>query len=105
MVHEVAQLGHADSRVVYVDIDSLVVAHARALLSGSQTAAMQGDVCQPDDILSAPGVHRLIDFSQPVAVLALAILHFIPDEADPAGCVARLRDAMAQEGLTRRPSY
>jgi S-adenosyl methyltransferase len=94
-VHEVAQLGNADSRVVYVDIDPVVVVHARALLSGSQTAAMRGDVCHPDDILSAPEVRRLIDLTQPVAVLALAILHFIPDEADPAGCVARLRNAMA----------
>jgi hypothetical protein len=94
-VHEVAQLVNADSRVVYVDIDPMVVVHARALLSGGQTAAIPGDVCHPDDILGAPEVHRLIDFSQPVAVLVLAILHIIPDEVDPAGCVARLRDALA----------
>ena len=51
-----------------------MVAHARALLSGPQTAAIGGDACHPDDILAAPGVRRLIDFSQPVAVLLLAVL-------------------------------
>jgi hypothetical protein len=94
-VHEVAQLVSADARVVYVDIDPVVVAHAQALLSGSQTAAIRGDVCRPDDILAAPEVGRLIDFSQPVAVLALAVLHLIPDDSGAAGGVARLRDAMA----------
>ena len=51
--------------------------------------------CRPDEILGSPKVRNLIDFSQPVAVLILAVLHVIPDEADPAGCVARLRDALA----------
>jgi S-adenosyl methyltransferase len=81
--------------VVYVDYDPVVVSHAQALLSGSQTAAIRGDVCHPEQILGAPEVRRLIDFSQPVAVLMLAVLHVIPDEADPAGAVARLREAMA----------
>jgi len=94
-VHEVAQLVNPDSRVVYADIDPVVISHAQALLSSRQTAAVRGDLCRPDDILGAPEVLRLIDFSQPVAVLVLAVLHIIPDEADPAGCVARLRDAMA----------
>ena len=77
--------------MVYADIDPAVVSHAQALLSGSRTAAVRGDVCRPDEILGAPEVRRLIDFSQPVAVLILAVLHIIPDEADPAeawpGCV------------------
>jgi hypothetical protein len=94
-VHEVAQHVNADSRVVYADNDPVVVAHARALLSGTQTAAVRADICRPDDILDAPEVHRLIDFSRPVGVLLLAVLHLIPDEADPAGAVARLREAMA----------
>ena len=94
-VHEVAQSVNPDARVVYVDIDPVVVSHAQALLSGSKTAAILGDVCRPDDILDAPEVRRLIDFSQPVAVLVLAVLHFIPDEADPAAAMTRLRAAMA----------
>jgi hypothetical protein len=94
-VHQVAQQVNPDARVVYVDIDPVVVSHAQALLSGSQTAAIRGDVCHPEEILGAPEVRRLIDFSQPVAVLILAVLHIIPDEADPAGAVARLREAVA----------
>ena len=93
--HEVAQAIAPDARIVYVDIDPVVVVHAQALLSGSQTAAIRGDVCDPDGILAAPEVGQLIDFSQPVAVLALAVLHLIPETADPAGGVARLREAMA----------
>jgi hypothetical protein len=94
-VHEIAQRANADSRVVYADNDQVVVAHARALLSGTRTAAVRGDVCRPDDILGAPEVRQLIDFSRPVAVLLLAVLHLIPDAADPAGSVARLREAVA----------
>lgn len=94
-VHEVAQRVNPDSRVGYVDIDPVVVSHAQALLSGRQTTAIRGDVCRPDDILGSPEVGRLIDFRQPVAVLVLAVLHVIPDEADPAGSMARLRAAMA----------
>jgi hypothetical protein len=94
-VHEVAQHVNPDSRVVYADLDPVVVAHARALLSGTQTAAIRGDACRPDDILGAPEVGRLIDLSRPVAVLLLAVLHLIPDEAGPAAAVARLREAVA----------
>jgi hypothetical protein len=94
-VHEVAQHVNPDSRVVYADLDPVVVAHARALLSGTQTAAVRGDACRPDDILGAPEVGRLIDLSRPVAVLLLAVLHLIPDEAGPAAAVARLREAVA----------
>ena len=94
-VHEVAQLVSPESTVVYVDNDPSVVIHAQAMLASSRTAAIRGDVCRPDEILGSPDVRKLIDFSQPVAVLMLAILHIIPDDADPAGCVARLRDALA----------
>ena len=94
-VHEVAQLVSPESTVVYVDSDPSVVIHAQAMLSSSLTEVIRGDVCRPDEILGSPKVRNLIDFSQPVAVLILAVLHVIPDEADPAGCVARLRDALA----------
>ena len=94
-VHQVAQRVNPDARVVYADIDPVVISHAQALLSGQQVTAVRGDICRPEDILGDPGVRRLIDFSQPVAVLALAVLHLIPDEAGPAAAMARLRDAMA----------
>jgi hypothetical protein len=94
-VHEVAQLVNPDARVVYADIDPVVVSHAQALLSGQRVAAVPGDICRPEEILAAPEVRALIDFSRPVAVLALAVLHLIPDEAGPAAAMAPLREAMA----------
>jgi hypothetical protein len=94
-VHEVAQLVSPDASVVYVDSDPSVVIHAQAMLANSRTEAIRGDLRRPDEILGSPQVGRLIDFSRPVAVLILAVLHVIPDEADPAGCVAVLRDALA----------
>jgi hypothetical protein len=57
-MHEIAQRANAGSRVVYADNDPVVVAHARALLSGTQTAAVRGDVCRPGDILGTPEVRR-----------------------------------------------
>jgi S-adenosyl methyltransferase len=58
-VHEVAQLVNPDARVVYADIDPVVVSHAQALLSGKQVAAVRADLCRPQDILGAPEVARL----------------------------------------------
>jgi S-adenosyl methyltransferase len=94
-VHEVAQRVQPDARVVYVDVDSIAVSHARALLASEQTEAIWGDLCRPDEILADPDVRKLIDFSQPVAVLAVSVLHSIADESDPAGAMARLRAVMA----------
>ncbi|WP_194837619.1 SAM-dependent methyltransferase [Nocardia sp. XZ_19_369] len=95
-VHEVAQAVNPSARVVYVDIDPVAVAHSRAILEGNPAAAVvQADIGDPDAILADPEVARLLDFDQPVAVLALGVLHFVPDAADPAGCIARLRDAIA----------
>jgi SAM-dependent methyltransferase len=95
-VHEVAQAVSPDARVVYVDYDPVVVVHGRALLATTgAVTVVEGDLRRPDEILAHPETRRLIDFDQPVAVLLVAILHFIPDEEDPAGIVARLRDAMA----------
>src|SRR6266542_3920543 len=85
-----------DARVVYVDYDPVVVMHARALLATTdKVTVVQGDLRRPDEILAHPATRKLIDFEQPMAVLLVAILHFVPDEEDPAGIVARLRDAMA----------
>jgi len=90
-VHAVAP----EARVVYVDNDPVVVSHARALLSTPRTVAVHGDLTRPDELLSDPDIRAVIDFSKPVAILLVAVLHFVPDEADPVGCVAKLRDAMA----------
>jgi SAM-dependent methyltransferase len=97
-VHEVAQQVAPSSRVVYVDNDPLVLTHARALLTSSKegrTAYIQADLRNPQEILSSPVVQSMLDFSQPVALLLLAVLQFIPDEDGPAEIVATLRDALA----------
>jgi hypothetical protein len=95
-VHEVAQQAAPGSRVVYADVDDVVVAHSRLLLDGNRdVAAIRADVRDPAAILDAPETRSLIDFSQPVGLLLVAVLHFIPDEEDPWGIVARYREALA----------
>jgi len=94
-VHEIAQAIAPDARVVYVDNDAIVAAHSSALLAGDSTVAIQADLREPDAILGHPEVGKLIDFDQPVALLLVAVLHFIPDHEDPLGIVARFRDGVA----------
>ena len=95
-VHEVAGHASPDTRVVYVDNDPIVHVHASALLTGTGTTRIVlADLRDPEAILAHPKVRDLIDFTQPVALLLIAILHFIPDEDGPAGIVATLRDALA----------
>ena len=92
-VHEVAQAVTPDARVVYVDNDPIVLAHARALMAGhgrGATTIIEADLRNPGAILAHPDLVRVIDFSQPVAILLVAILHLLPDTDDPAGIVARL---------------
>lgn len=94
-VHEVAGQVAPGARVVYVDNDPIVHVHASALLTGSgATAIVLADLRDPGAILAHPKVRELIDFSQPVALLLVAILHFLPEGDDPAGIVAKLRDAL-----------
>jgi S-adenosyl methyltransferase len=93
-VHEIAQAVAPDARVVYVDNDAMVVTHSRALLAGDNTVAVQADLREPEAVLGHPEVRELIDFGQPVALLLMAILHFVPDDQDPFGVVARFRDAL-----------
>jgi len=93
--HEVAQAVAPAARVVYVDNDPVVVTHGQALLATDNTVMVHADLREPDAILRHPLVRETIDFDQPVAVLLLSILHFIRDEEDPAGIVARFRDAIA----------
>lgn len=94
-VHEVARQAAPGVRVVYVDNDPIVHVHASALLSGSgSTSIVLADLRDPGAIMAHSKVRGLIDFTQPVAVLLVAILHFITDEENPAGIVAALRDAL-----------
>ena len=94
-VHQIAQLTALESRVVYVDNDPVVLAHGRALLADNpRTTVVQADLRDPKGIIGNPEVRRLLDFDEPVAILLLAILHFIPDDANPPGIVRTLREAL-----------
>ena len=96
-VHEVAQAVTPSARVVYVDNDPLVLAHARALLTSSfegRTAYIQGDLRDPAAILSSPVVREVLDFTRPVALILVAVLHFMPDEFKPAATMATLLDGL-----------
>ena len=93
--HEVAQRAAPDSRIVYVDNDPIVLAHARALLVGSRqgaTAFLQADIRDPDTVLDLAS--RTIDFSKPVAVMLLGVLYMIPDADLPYAKVAAYLDAL-----------
>jgi hypothetical protein len=95
-VHEVAQQFCPNARVVYVDNDPIVVRNAQALLAtDDHTIAVRGDLRDPVGIVTHPKVRRHLDFSQPVGVLLVAILHFIPDSHDPARIIRTLRDTVA----------
>jgi hypothetical protein len=96
-VHEIAQSVTPSARVVYADNDPMVLAHARALLASSpegRTAYLDADLRDPAAILADPVTRDVLDFSQPVALLLVAILHFIPDSEDPAGILATLLDSL-----------
>jgi SAM-dependent methyltransferase len=89
--HEIALETSRETRVVYVDHDPVVLAHARNMLHGvPNTAIIEQDLLEPEAILADPALRSLVDFSQPAALLLLSILHFVSDQADPAGLVARL---------------
>ena len=96
-VHDVAQAVEPSARVVYADNDPLVLAHARALLTSSpegRTAYIHADLRDPAAILAAPAVREVLDFSQPIALITVAVLHFVHDEFKPAAALATLLDAL-----------
>jgi hypothetical protein len=96
-VHEIAQAADPGARILYVDNDPIVLAHARALLASTPqgaTAYIEADLRQPQDILSDRDLRGTLDLSRPVALMMIAVLHFILDDRDPYAIVARLVDAM-----------
>jgi hypothetical protein len=95
--HEVAQREAPESRILYVDNDPLVLAYARALLtskSEGSTAYLDADLRDTGKILDA--AQRVLDLSQPIAVMLIGVLHCIPDAEDPWGIVRRLTAAVPQ---------
>jgi len=94
-IHDVAQSAAPDSRIVYVDHDPIVLSHARTLLTSSpagKTDYLQADLRDTGTILA--GAAKTFDLSLPVAVMLIAVLHFIPDSDDPYAIVTRLMDAV-----------
>jgi len=90
-VHEVARQADPATRVVYVDNDPVVLAHGRDMLHGvPNTVILSHDLRVPAEILADLELRRLIDFSDPVAIVLVAILPFISDAEDPAGIVKEL---------------
>ncbi|WP_329233271.1 SAM-dependent methyltransferase [Streptomyces canus] len=94
--HEVAQQIHPGARVVYVDNDPIVLAHARALLVSTPEGAtdyLQADLREVDRILTA--AQETLDLSQPAGLMLVAVLQYVPDADDPHGITRRLLDALA----------
>ncbi len=80
-VHEVVRQVHPGARIVYVDNDAIVIAEGQALRDEPGVITVEGDLRRPADILTNPNVTGLLDLSQPLGVLTVAIWHFMPDTA------------------------
>ncbi len=97
-VHDVAQEVAPESRVLYVDNDPIVLAHARALMAGTAegpVAFIQADLREPETILSDPAVAGTLDLDQPVGLVLIGVMHHLRDDDDPRRIVATLVDALA----------
>jgi hypothetical protein len=95
--HEVAQAIEPAARVVYVDNDPIVLSHARALLTSTPegaTAYLDADLREPEKILDHADLHATLDLAEPVALMLVAILHFIRDDEKPRQLVSRLVEAL-----------
>ena len=100
-LHEVAQERAPSARVVYVDNDPIVLAHARALLASStdgSCAYVEADLRAPEAIMAHPLLQATLDLAKPVALVLVGILHFIPDSDQPHDVVARLVAGLAPGG-------
>ena len=96
-VHEVAQRIAADCRILYVDNDPIVLAHARALMTSTEegrTAFIMADLRQPQAILDNPVLRETLDLDRPVALFLVGVLHHLHDSDDPGGIIATLLDAL-----------
>ncbi|MFJ3904964.1 SAM-dependent methyltransferase [Streptomyces sp. NPDC090025] len=99
-VHEVAQAASDEARVVYVDHDPVAVAHSRAVLDGDpRSTVVAADLRKPREILHSPETAELLDLDRPVALLLVAVLHFLEDADEPYQAVAELLDALAPGSL------
>ena len=96
-VHALAQDINPAAVVAYVDVDPVSVSHSAAILAGNDRAiAIRADLRDPDAVLGSPQLRGLFDLNRPVAILMVAVLHFVPDADDPAGAIARYADAVPE---------
>jgi SAM-dependent methyltransferase len=94
-VHEVVEATEHQASVVYVDIDPVAVAHSESILGDRvDVGVLRADIRRPVDVLTAPTATRLLDFSQPIGLLAVAVLHFVGPDDDPHALLAQFRDAL-----------
>jgi SAM-dependent methyltransferase len=97
--HEVAQKTAPDARVAYIDNDPIVLAHARVLMADQdhgRTVFIHADAREPGKLLADPELNEVIDFAQPIGVLLIGILHFMPDSDNPADLIDALLDAVPE---------
>jgi hypothetical protein len=95
-VHEIVQEVDPTSRVVYVDNEHVAVAHSQLILEKNENAAMvHADIAKPLLVLQDPVTRQLLDFDQPIGMLAITIGHYVLEEHDPIGVFAAYRDAVA----------
>ena len=96
-VHEIAQQADPSCRVVYVDRDPIAVAHSELMLADNERAAMvEADMREPETILDHPTTRGMLDFDQPLGLLFLLVLHWIPDDVDLPDLVADYRAPLAR---------
>lgn len=95
-VHDIARRHHPDARVAYVDIEAVAVAHSRDVLAGVPDVSItRADLRRPEQVLAACGVADLLDFTRPIAVLAVAALHYVSPSDDLPAVIAAYRAALA----------
>ncbi len=94
--HEIAQRGNDQARVVYADLDPVAVIHSEAMLVDNDNAAIvAADLRKPAELLAEVKSTGLLDFERPIAVMLIAVLHFLSDDDNPYEVVGQLRDALA----------
>jgi hypothetical protein len=99
-VHEVAQAIEPEARVAYVDIDPTAVLYAQSMLAGDpNTVVIRGDLQDPESVLATPALRNLLDLTRPVAVLMIAVLHFVPESPRLAAALRGYRAAVAPGSL------
>ncbi|HEY1297526.1 MAG TPA: SAM-dependent methyltransferase [Chloroflexota bacterium] len=99
-VHEITQRINPAARVAYVDIDPVVIAHSQAILRDvGHAIAVQADVRRPHEVLMRPEIREFLDFSRPIGVLAIAILHFVPDKAEARSVLQNMAEGVTAGSL------